>query len=197
MPDQMPEPPPLKVPATTVVPAGPFSRGVLTFDKAVDNAFKPLRAHPAVNRAFYIASELGNWSTIWHLTGVARAVINPDRTRATVRLSVALAAESILVNQGVKRLFKRARPVYVGDRPHNLRRPVTSSFPSGHASAAACAVVLLIDDQPVLAPVFLAMAAVVSASRVHVQVHHASDVVGGALIGAALGLAVRHVSPLR
>jgi undecaprenyl-diphosphatase len=166
------------------------------FDSTVDGAFERLRSHVPINRAYYVASELGNWSLIWHLTGVARAVVNPDRTKAAIRLSAALGLESLLVNQGIKRLFKRERPVFSGLRPHKLRRPVTSSFPSGHASAAACAAVLLIDEQPQLAPVFLAMAAVVSMSRIHVQVHHASDVVGGAAMGAALGLLVRAIFPL-
>jgi len=167
------------------------------FDQSVDGTFEQFRSHVPINRVFYIASELGNWSLVWHLTGVTRAAINGDRTKAALRLSAVLGIESLLVNQGIKRLFKRERPVYVGDRPHKLRRPVTSSFPSGHASAAACAVVLLIDDQPELAPLFLAMAAVVAASRIHVRVHHASDVVGGAVIGAALGLIARRIAPLR
>lgn len=169
---------------------------VLRFDRTVDSAFEQFRAHGPVNRAFYVASELGNWSLVWHLTGVTRAVINGDRTKAAIRLSATLGIESLVVNQGIKRLFKRERPVFAGVRPHKLRRPVTSSFPSGHASAAACAVVLLIDEQPELAPLFLAMAAVVSMSRIHVRVHHASDVVGGAVMGAALGLVARRIAPL-
>lgn len=166
------------------------------FDESVDGTFEQFRSHIPINRAFYIASELGNWSLIWHLTGVARAVITGDR-KAAVRLSAVLGVESLLVNQGIKRLFNRQRPVYVGNRPHKLRKPVTSSFPSGHASAAACALVLLIDDQPELAPLFLAMAAIVAGSRIHVRVHHASDVVGGALIGGTLGLIARRIAPLR
>ena len=170
---------------------------VRRFDHRIDGAFEQIRSHVPINRAFYVASELGNWSLLWHLTGVARAVADGNRTKAAVRLSTVLAIESVLVNQGVKRLFKRTRPVFVGERPHKLRIPVTSSFPSGHASAAACAAVLLIDEQPELAPLFLAMTAVVSASRIHVRIHHASDVVGGAIVGAAIGLTARQIWRLR
>jgi membrane-associated phospholipid phosphatase len=167
------------------------------FDRTVDGAFEQIRAHAPINRAFYVASELGNWSLVWHLTGVAVAVAKGgDHTKAALRLSAVLGVESLLVNQGVKRLFVRERPVFSGVRPHQLRTPVTSSFPSGHASAAACAVVLLIDEDPQLAPLFLAMAAVVSMSRIHVRVHHASDVVGGAIMGAGLGLLGRRLLPL-
>jgi membrane-associated phospholipid phosphatase len=39
----------------------------------------------------------------------------------------------------------------------------------------------------------LSFAAAVAVSRVHVGAHHASDVVGGALIGTATGLVVRRL----
>ncbi len=63
--------------------------------------------------------------------------------------------------------------------------PDPFSFPSGHAAAATAvaATVTLVD--PVLGPVVLPLAALVAYSRVHLRVHHVSDV----LAGAALGLA--------
>ena len=66
-----------------------------------------------------------------------------------------------------------------------MRIPRTSSFPSGHASSAFFAAVALRDSPG--APLIFAAAAIVAASRVHVRMHHASDVVAGALLGAALG----------
>ena len=60
--------------------------------------------------------------------------------------------------------------------------PLTSSFPSGHASAAFCAAGLLSEGSR-LEPAYYALAAVVAASRVHVKIHHASDVVAGAAVG--------------
>jgi undecaprenyl-diphosphatase len=41
------------------------------------------------------------------------------------------------------------------------------------------------------------LAALVAASRVHVRIHHPSDVVGGAVIGASLGTVIRERWPLR
>jgi len=38
---------------------------------------------------------------------------------------------------------------------------------------------------------------VVSASRVHVRIHHASDIAGGAAVGAALGFLIKRLVPLR
>ncbi|MDQ6837181.1 MAG: phosphatase PAP2 family protein, partial [Actinomycetota bacterium] len=45
-------------------------------------------------------------------------------------------------------------------------------------------------------PLYYALAVVVAASRLHVKIHHASDVVGGAIIGAALGEIVRRTVPM-
>jgi len=44
--------------------------------------------------------------------------------------------------------------------------------------------------------VYYAVALVVAWSRVHVRVHHASDVVGGMVIGVALGEVAKRLAPL-
>jgi undecaprenyl-diphosphatase len=141
----------------------------------------------------YSLSELGDFSLIWHAISVARATLGDEHTeRASVRLSSALGVESIVVNGLIKSLVRRERPTDPAPRPHRLRQPSTSSFPSGHASAAACATVLLTDGAgPVATLGWSTLAALVAVSRVHVQIHHASDVVGGAAIGGAIGLAFR------
>ncbi|MGE0878054.1 MAG: phosphatase PAP2 family protein [Acidimicrobiia bacterium] len=168
---------------------------IARFDEVVDEFFERLRGHPPIDRFFYTLSTLGDWSLIWHLTGSAAGVASGDHD-AAIRLSAALGIESLLVNQGIKRLFRRSRPVHDRDQPHDLRKPSTSSFPSGHASAAACAAVLLTDRYPKAAPLWWALAAGVATSRIHVRLHHASDVVGGAAVGVALGMAAKRAWPL-
>ena len=169
------------------------------FDSTVDGWFDHLRGRPAADRLMYALSELGDFSLIWHTAGVAEAVACSDPgVRRAVRLSTTLGVESALVNGLVKSVVRRERPSHGGERPHRLRRPVTSSFPSGHASAGACAAVLLGDGRSRPVRLFWwALAALVAASRVHVRIHHPSDVVGGATIGAAIGGAARRLSPLR
>jgi undecaprenyl-diphosphatase len=171
---------------------------VARFDQQVDQWFDALRGHRVIDRTMYSLSELGDFSLIWHTASVARAALGDDRSeRASIRLSTALAVESVLVNGVIKGLVGRERPTIATERPHALRQPSTSSFPSGHASAAACATVLLTADAgPVTTAAWISLATLVALSRVHVQIHHASDVVGGAVIGAAIGAAFRRW-PLR
>lgn len=169
------------------------------FDRRVDDAFDAVRGRKAVDRAMYALSELGDFSLIWHIASAAIAVGGgPRGERRALRLSSALAVESVLVNGVLKSVTRRTRPEVVTDRPHTLRTPRTSSFPSGHASSAACASVLLCEGAGPLEQVaWTSLAALVAASRVHVRIHHASDVVGGVVVGTALGIAIRRRWPLR
>jgi undecaprenyl-diphosphatase len=167
----------------------PFGPAVAAFDAAVDRWLDRRRGTPVVDRVMYTASAVGDWSLIWHAIGVVAAVARPATARRSVRLSAVLGAESLIVNQGVKRLFRRVRPSNERDHPHGLRTPSTSSFPSGHASSAFCAAVVLSDAHPAAAPVWFALATVIAVSRPYVGIHHASDTVAGAAIGATIGAA--------
>ena len=154
-----------------------------------------MRGRPLADRLFYTASELGDFSLIWHVVNGTRGLTRRSQ-KPTVRLALALAAESGLVNGVIKSLFGRRRPVAHEPRPHNLRQPLTSSFPSGHASSAAMAAVLLSEDDP-LWPLYVSLAVVVASSRVYVRIHHASDVVAGAALGIVLAKVTPRVFPLR
>jgi len=174
------------------------SGSVERFDRAVDRAFEPLRRQPAANRVMYAVSELADFSLLWHTISVGRAAFGgPREERQMVRLSTALGVEAALVNGPIKAMFHRARPEFEGDRPHTLRQPATSSFPSGHASAAACAVTILCDGAGPIATIgWIALGTAVATSRVHVRIHHASDIVGGAMIGLVAGATFRRLWPL-
>jgi undecaprenyl-diphosphatase len=167
---------------------------VRDFDNRVDTAFDALRGNKTADRLFYAASELGDFSLIWHLLGAARGVTSDRKADEAIRLSAVLAAESVLINGVVKSFFRRRRPEWLSEapRPHRLRRPRSSSFPSGHASAAFAAATLLAEDDP-LWPLYYAAAAFVASSRTYVKIHHASDVVAGAATGIVIGRIARKV----
>jgi undecaprenyl-diphosphatase len=125
------------------------------------------------------------------------ALLSPSRRRHARRLAVSLGVESALVNGVVKNLIPRERPPLLDERAYEVRRPATRSFPSGHASSACLAAVLLSEAAPKLRPLWWTLAAAVSASRVHNRMHHGSDVVAGAAIGTAMGLGIRRAWPMR
>ncbi len=173
----------------------PVQAAAVHFDDAVDRALDRLRGNVAADRAFYTASELADFSLLWHLLATARGVRRDGDLEGTLRIVAALGMESALVNGPIKSLFRRSRPVSDVPRPHRLRQPKTTSFPSGHASAAAVFVTMTAGDG--LTPVYATAAAMVAVSRIYVRIHHASDVVGGVAVGTALGLAMRRWLPGR
>lgn len=165
-------------------------------DDQVDAIFDRLRGDPFFDRLFYTASALGDFGLVWVMLALVRALRGrPNDDRAATRAVIATGIESVLVNAGLKSLFGRGRPVSEIVHPYRFRQPLTSSFPSGHATAAFCAAVLL-SDQDDIGPLYFAGAAVVAASRIHTKIHHASDVAGGAVIGLLLGSIGRRLAPL-
>ena len=168
-----------------------FGSRVDEFDERADALLEQLRGHPLADRLFRTASHVGDFSLIWHVLGIARGVAKrrPDQV---IVLAALLGVESLVVNQGVKRLFRRERPTQTGDDRLPVRQPSTSSFPSGHASSAAFAASILASwDGRRSAPFWYAVAAVVGTSRAYVRIHHASDVVGGAVVGLLLATLAR------
>src|SRR5579862_2630082 len=166
------------------------------FDEIVDAAFDRLRGHRALDRLFYGASAVGDHGMLWVMLGAVRGLRGDHHWRAAVRVGLGVGIESVVVNLGVKSLFRRSRPVISAPRPFPLRIPLTSSFPSGHATSAFCAATLLSDGDPRLAPLYFGAATVVALSRIHVKIHHASDVVGGMALGLVLGQIGKRLAPL-
>ena len=166
---------------------------IARFDERSDAALERLRGTPALDRLMSAATRSGEFSLAWHVAGVARGALT-GRWDQTIALAAGLGAESLIVNQGMKRLFRRTRPTPSGDERFALRTPLTSSFPSGHASAATFAAVTLIGwDGPKSVPLWGTLAATIAISRPYVRIHHASDIVGGVVAGAALAAAARAV----
>jgi membrane-associated phospholipid phosphatase len=170
---------------------------VRAIDARVDDIFAPLRGNRIADRVFYSASALGDFGLLWLALGLLRILRSrPGDTRAGMRAVLATGIESVVVNAGMKSLFRRGRPRPVEAHPLPFRQPLTSSFPSGHATAAFCAATLLAEGER-RAPAYYALATVVALSRIHTKIHHASDVAGGVAIGVALGHLARRIVPLQ
>jgi undecaprenyl-diphosphatase len=169
---------------------------IVDFDEAIDQRADRIRGHRSVDRIMYGASEVGDWSLLWHLLAAGQALLPGRDPMSAIRVSTILGAESLLVNGWIKGLFNRHRPVWEEDRPrpHRIRRPGTSSFPSGHASAAFTTAGVLGHGEPWW-PMYYGLAAVVASSRVYVKMHHASDVIAGAAIGVGIAAIARRVWP--
>ncbi|MET0627486.1 MAG: phosphatase PAP2 family protein [Acidimicrobiia bacterium] len=173
-----------------------FVKRVHALDVAIDEWVERVRS-PALDPIFYGLSSAADHGLIWLGIGSLTAARRGDPGLG-LRLGVSMGVESALTNGPIKLCFRRVRPVLDAPDdplPYGMHRPVTSSFPSGHAASAFTAAVLLADSP--LAPAYFVLAAAVASSRVYVRMHHTSDIVAGAALGVALGLVARRVLPLQ
>ena len=173
-----------------------LSKGIVdSFDQKIESLFDLLRGNPALDKMFYTASQLGDYGLIWQLLAALKALGSKKHKKNFWRLSAALAVESVIVNGIFKSLMPRERPDPQEPRPLYLRQPITTSFPSGHASAAGLANVLLKDASKY--SLYWPLGAVVAISRIYVRIHYASDVIAGAAFGYLLGKTVKRIWPIR
>ena len=165
------------------------SSRLTAFDTRFDRLLEPTRNFKPTVWLFTTATALGDFGMLWHIVGIVRAVADYSRVKQARILSALMGVESLVLNQGIKRFFKRERPTVKGDSRFKIRKPHTSSFPSGHASSAFFAAVVLTrwSSGPAIATWF-AFAVIVATSRVAVRIHHATDIFAGALVGTAMGL---------
>jgi undecaprenyl-diphosphatase len=152
---------------------------------------------PQLDPVFYGLSSAADHGLLWLLIGSSRAARRGDPAIA-LRMGATLGIESLLTNGPIKAMFRRVRPETdhppEGPLPYGMHRPLTSSFPSGHAASAFTAATLLAGGPAT--PLWFALAAAVASSRVYTRMHHTSDIVAGAALGIVLGTVARRVLPL-
>lgn len=140
-----------------------------------------------LNPVFEAITYAATGGTIW----VALALLVAWRTHRPIVPVGILAAACVWGADGVSHLLKlttnRPRPYVAMPHLHTLiARPGSDSFPSSHATTAFAGAVVLSFLLPRLWPIFVGAAALVAYSRLYVGVHYPSDVLAGAVIGAAV-----------
>lgn len=137
--------------------------------------------------------------TTWGGPGSARLCLVVGAVWAGWRHHTTIAAWLVLlllietvVAPASKLVLQRPRPSWA----HPIAEAGSSSFPSGHATAAASVAVAVVLVTSALAvrrgisivldSMAIAVAVTVAASRVFLGVHYLSDVVGGAVLGCLL-----------
>jgi membrane-associated phospholipid phosphatase len=174
----------------------------------------------------HVLVEISNWlsdfgKSLWFLwpsalvlaacalAGTSRAL---TRTQHRVLAAIAVRAQFVfiavavpgLVTQIVKRIVGRARPLVIDWHiPHPFTyTPFTgkgdfNSLPSGHATGAVSAAIVLGALWPKARPYLWVYAIYICITRVIGLSHHVSDVLIGALIGAGCAVLIRNAYAAR
>ena len=111
---------------------------------------------------------------------------------AVVVFTVVAVAVSDWASVGLKAIFDVERPSMRYAEPKPLVHPPhDASFPSGHAATSFAAATVLSFARPRWAPAFYLLALAIGFSRVYVGVHYPLDIVGGAVLGIGVSIALR------
>jgi undecaprenyl-diphosphatase len=144
-------------------------------------------ANTGVRVFFKTASRLGD-GVIWYALMLALPFIYGARGFEVALIMLATGAAGLAVYKFLKRTFVRERPFIRHAGISLAGAPLDRySFPSGHTLHAVAFTWQAVAAFPELGLVLVPLALAIAASRVVLGLHYPTDVLVGALLGAASG----------
>ena len=143
---------------------------------------------PVSDAVMCFITKLGNAGMIWIVLAVILLLI-PKTRKTGIVMMAALCIDLVVCNGILKNLFARIRPCDVNTQIQLLiARPDDFSFPSGHtaASFAAVAALYFSGERKLWKPA-LVLVCLIAFSRLYLYVHYSTDILGGILVGIAVG----------
>lgn len=135
---------------------------------------------------------LGRTGLVFVALAAVRGLSSRRLAMAAWQTFLAVVLASVLSDAVMKPAFGRQRPFVASPTLQVVgERPANGSFPSGHAAACVAGALLLASTWPQARRWLWLFAALVAVSRVYLGVHFPTDVIGGALVGWAVGWFVR------
>jgi undecaprenyl-diphosphatase len=157
-------------------------------DEMVQRAVQSRRS-PALDRVMRTLTDLGRRDiTAYGLLAIA--ILDGGAGVATARLAVGALIPTSLAVEGLKRAVGRVRPDGTSDRAN-------SSFPSSHAAGATALAWILSRRWRRLRVGFWLLATAVCLSRIYLNRHFLSDVLGGVAVGLVCTWVVLRLWPSR
>ena len=137
-------------------------------------------------RIFQIASRLGD-GIVWYLLILTLPLLYGSAALKPAFIMALTGALGVALYRRLKRLFVRERPFITHSAIDLAALPLDRySFPSGHTLHAVSFAWQASAHFPELAWLLLPLAGLIAASRVVLGLHYPTDVLAGAVLGAAL-----------
>lgn len=165
-----------------------FSRETAPFDEPVRRWFL---THQGVagDRVFLLASRVGGPSVVIPFSAAVGLWLRGQRSLPIAGTVMIAPATALLLFLSIKHLYRRQRPA--GAVAHGEK---TYSFPSGHSAASAAifgtlAYVLWREEMlpgPAACALSVVPPLIIGTSRLYLDVHYATDVLGGWSVGGVV-----------
>ena len=165
---------------------------ISSFDHDVLKAVNSTMRSGLLDSIMPYITKLGDGGVFW--IALALILLIPKKTRRTgAAMGIAMLIGLIIGNGLLKNIIARPRPFDIRDTilPRNrllVSPPTDYSFPSGHTLASFEAATALYKDHTVYGFLAFVLAILIAFSRIYLQVHYPSDVLGGAILGFLFGL---------
>lgn len=165
----------------------------MSLDWTILQVFRALTVCPALDFWMPKITALGNAGFIWAAAALALLCSKKYR-RYGVMLLAGLLLGLLAGNTFLKNFFARPRPCWLDETvPLLITRPSDYSFPSGHTMAAAIGATVLTAADRRFGWAAIPLAVLIAFSRMYLYVHFPSDILGGAVLGVAIGMLVLRV----
>jgi membrane-associated phospholipid phosphatase len=127
----------------------------------------------------------GEFAAVWSAIGACGAALDQPR-RGRWLVAAATGPAAVGFNFAVKVAVGRQRPL-IEEHPPLATAPTKLSFPSAHATSSVAAATALGRVERRARLPLLTLAGLICVGRPYLGMHYPSDVLGGAMLGMALG----------
>lgn len=136
-----------------------------------------------MDKSMIVMTSLGNMGIIWIVIAVLLMINKRYRDIGFIILG-ALMLSTVLGEGILKHVVQRIRPsANIPSANLLISRPLSYSFPSGHATSSFAAAGVLAKYFKVHALAFFSLAFLIAFSRLYLYVHYPTDVLAGVILG--------------
>ena len=140
-----------------------------------------------LDKIMVVITHMGTKGIFWILVGVILLLFKQTR-KCGLTVLIALLFSLIIGNILLKNIVARPRPCWIDETINLLISvPKDYSFPSGHTASSFAAATVFIRTDMRLTSLIVAIAVLISFSRLYLRVHYLSDVIGGIILGVFSG----------
>lgn len=134
-----------------------------------------------------VVTGLGDSGLIWIIFGLI-LVLNKKYRRQGFLVWIGLLLGVVFGNVIIKNLVARPRPFVVDPSIQLLiEKPSEFSFPSGHTLSSTIAATILTMTNKKFGIIAIPIAIAIAFSRLYLQVHYPTDILGGVVLGLIIG----------